>query len=147
LALLWPLVVVSLVIACAASVVFAGTEVRPAISLMIAGGAWVLLATTCNYLLALSISSLTGSRGSAIGLVFAWQFIVSTMLLSLAGLGVARQALQMAALSRLIPAGLQESPPDVVIATMSVGLAFVVVAAWAAVPLIAAAWRTKTRDA
>jgi ABC-type transport system involved in multi-copper enzyme maturation permease subunit len=147
LALLWPLVVVSLIIACGASVAFAGNEARPAISLMIGGGAWVLLATTCSYLLALSVASLTGSRASAIGQVFAWQFIVSAMLLHITGLGVARQALQMTALNRLIPAGLQDSPPDPVIGTMSIGLAFLVVAAWAAIPLAAAAWRTRTRDA
>lgn len=147
LALLWPVVITSIVVISAASVFFAGDRPRPTLSVMVAGGAWVLLATSCNYLLALGVASLTGSRTSAVGQVFAWQFIVSPLLLQVAALGAARQALEMTALSRLMPAQLQESGTAPVISSMPIWLAFLVVAAWAIVPLAPGAWRTKTQDA
>jgi hypothetical protein len=147
LALLWPLVAVAWVIACAASVAFAGNLPSPAMSLMIRGGGWVLLATTSIYLLGLGVASLTASRSTTIGIVLAWLFAVTPLLLQITALGEVRQALQMAALTRFIPTGLQEASPDPVIASMSVGVAILVIAAWAAIPLAAGAWRTRTRDA
>lgn len=147
LALLWPLLAVAWAIACAASVAFAGYFQSPGMSLMIQGGGWVFLATTSIYLLALGVSSLTASRSTTIGIVLAWLFAVTQLLLQIAALGEARQALQMAALTRFIPAGLQEESPDPVIASMSVGVAILVIAAWAAIPLAVGAWRTRTRDA
>jgi hypothetical protein len=147
LALLWPLLAFAWVIACAASVAFAGHLQSPGISLMIQGGGWVFLAATSIYLLALGIASLTASKATTIGIVLAWLFVASQLVLQITGLGVARQALQMAALTRLIPSGLQEQPPDPVVASMSVGVAILVVAAWAAVPLTVGAWHTRTRDA
>jgi ABC-type transport system involved in multi-copper enzyme maturation permease subunit len=147
LALLWPLLGVAWVTACAASVGFAGRLQSPGMWLMIRGGGWVFLSATSIYLLALGIASLTASKATTIGIVLAWLFAVSTLLLSITGLGVARQALQMAALTRLIPSALREDSPDPVIAFMSVGMAILVIAAWAAIPLALGAWRTRTRDA
>jgi hypothetical protein len=147
LALLWPLLAFAWAIACAASVAFAGHLHSPGVSLMIQGAGWVFLATTSIYLLALGVASLNSSRSTTIGIVLAWLFVVTPLLLQIPDLGAARQALQMAALTRFIPAGLQEQPPDSVIASMSVGMAILVVAAWAAIPLAAGAWRTRTRDA
>jgi ABC-type transport system involved in multi-copper enzyme maturation permease subunit len=147
LALLWLLLAVAWLIACAASVAFAGHLATPSISLMLQGGGWVLLATTSIYLFALGVASLTASTSITIGIVLAWLFIVTQLLLQIAALGAAREGLQMVALTRLIPAGLRADPPDPVSATMSVGVAFVVLGAWAVVSLVAGAWRTQTRDA
>jgi hypothetical protein len=147
LALLWPLLAVAWAIACAASVAFAGHLHSPGMSLMVQGGGWVFLAATSIYLLALGVASRNASRATTIGIVLAWMFALTPLLLQLPGLGEARQALQMAALTRLIPPGLEEQPPDPVIASMSVGMALLVVAAWAVIPLVAGAWRTRTRAA
>jgi hypothetical protein len=147
LALLWPLLALAWVIASAASVAFAGNLASPAMSLMIQGGAWVFLAATSIYVLALGVASLTASRSTTVGIVLAWLFAVTQLLLQITGLGAARQALQMSALTRFIPAGLQEQSPDPVIASMSAGVAILVLVAWAVIPLAAGAWRTRTRDA
>lgn len=147
LVLLWLLLAFAWVIACASSVAFAGNLASPGMSLMIQGGGWVFIAATSNYLLALGVASLTASRSTTIGIVLAWLFAMSQLMLQIPGLGAARQALQMAALTRLIPPGLQEQSPDPVIASMSVGVAILVLAAWAVIPLAAGAWRTRTRDA
>ena len=147
LALLWPLVALAWLICCVASVAFAGDLAAPSISLMIAGGAWMLVVTASMYALALGIASGTGSRSAAIGMVLAWQFVVSQLLTQISALGVLRQGIQMAALTRVIPAELLSGPRDPASATMAVGTAIVVLAAWFFVPLAAGAWRTQTRDA
>ena len=147
LALLLALVAFAWAISCAASVALAGNITSPAIPLMMAGGIWVLLVTTSMYLLALGVASLTGSRTAAVGLVLAWQFVLSPLVLGISGLGVIREGIQTAALGRFIPAGLQSGSSDPVSSTMSVGIAALVIVAWAVIPLAAGAWRTKTRDA
>jgi len=148
LALLWPLVTVSWVVAAAGSVLLAGSRPHPGLVVMVQGGAWVLLATTVVYLIALGLASLAGSRSATVGIVLAWQLAVTPLALGAAKLGVLREGLLTAALDRVIPAGLLPGArPDPVSPTMSIAVAAVVIAAWAIIPLAAGAWRTKTRDA
>jgi len=148
LALLWPLVTVSWIVAAAGSVLLAGSHPHPGLVVMVQGGAWVLLATTVVYLIALGLASLAGSRSATVGIVLAWQLAVTPLALGAAKLGVLREGLLTAALDRVIPAGLLTGArPDPVSPTMSIAVAAVVIAAWAIIPLAAGAWRTKTRDA
>jgi len=148
LALLWPLVTVSWIVAAAGSVLLAGSHPHPGLVVMVQGGAWVLLATTVVYLIALGLASLAGSRSATVGIVLAWQLAVTPLALGAAKLGVLREGLLTAALDRVIPAGLLPGArPDPVSPTMSIAVAAVVIAAWAIIPLVAGAWRTKTRDA
>jgi len=148
LALQWPLVTVSWIVAAAGSVLLAGSHPHPGLVVMVQGGAWVLLATTVVYLIALGLASLAGSRSATVGIVLAWQLAVTPLALGAAKLGVLREGLLTAALDRVIPAGLLPGArPDPVSPTMSLAVAAVVIAAWAIIPLAAGAWRTKTRDA
>ena len=148
LALQWPLVTVSWIVAAAGSVLLAGSHPHPGLVVMVQGGAWVLLATTVVYLIALGLASLAGSRSATVGIVLAWQLAVTPLALGAAKLGVLREGLLTAALDRVIPAGLLTGArPDPVSPTMSIAVAAVVIAAWAIIPLAAGAWRTKTRDA
>jgi len=148
LALQWPLVTVSWIVAAAGSVLLAGSHPHPGLVVMVQGGAWVLLATTVVYLIALGLASLAGSRSATVGIVLAWQLAVTPLALGAAKLGVLREGLLTAALDRVIPAGLLPGArPDPVSPTMSIAVAAVVIAAWAIIPLAAGAWRTKTRDA
>jgi len=148
LALLWPLVAVSWAAACAGSVLLAGSHPRPGLAVMAQGGAWVLLAVTVAYLIAMGLASLAGSRPVTAGILLAWQFAVTPLALALSNLGVPREGLLTAALNRTIPAGLLPGQrPDPVGPAMPVTVAAAVIAAWALVPLAAGAWRTCTRDA
>jgi hypothetical protein len=72
---------------------------------------------------------------------------VAQLLLQITALGGARQAIQPAAINRLMPAGLVDGQRDPVSGSMTLVVAIVVVAAWAVIPLVAGAWRTRTRDA
>ena len=148
LAVLWPLVALSWLIAAVGTVLLAGSDPRPDVAVMVQGGAWTLLAVTIVYLIALGLASLSGSRSATVAIVLTWQFAVTTLALDTAKLGVLREGLLTAALDRLLPAGLLPgAPPNPVSPTMSVTLTAVVIAAWAVIPLAAGAWRTTVRDA
>jgi ABC-type transport system involved in multi-copper enzyme maturation permease subunit len=148
LAVLWPLVALSWLIAAVGTVLLAGADPRPGVAVMVQGGAWTLLAVTIVYLLALGLASLSGSRSATVAIVLAWQFAVTLLALDAAKLGVLREGLLTAALDRLLPAGLLPgAPPNPVSPTMSVTVTAVVIAAWAVIPLAAGAWRTTVRDA
>jgi ABC-type transport system involved in multi-copper enzyme maturation permease subunit len=146
LLLLWPLVVMAWVMAGAASIAFAGGLATPDLEQLVAGGAWVLTAITANYLLALGIAAMSGSRTTAVGVVLAWQFVVSQLLVGIAVLGSARRLIELAALTRLIPPSLGTAS-DPVSASMSFGMAALVVVAWSVVALALGAWRTVRLDA
>jgi len=148
LALLWPLVAVAWLIAAVGSVLLAGSDPQPGLTLMAQGGAWALLVTAVAYLIALGLASLSASRAATVGILLAWQFAVTPLVLAVSKLGVLREGLLTAALDRVLPAGLLPGArPDPVSATMSIAVAVVVIAAWAITPLAAGAWRTRTRDA
>lgn len=148
LAVLWPLVALSWLIAAVGSVLLAGSDPRPGAAVIVQGGAWTLLAVTVVYLLALGLASLAGSRSATVATVLAWQFAVTPLALAAAKLGVLREGLLTVALDRLLPAGLLPgAPPNPVSPTMSVTVTAVVIAAWAVIPLAAGAWRTTVRDA
>ena len=148
LALLWPLVAVAWLIAALGSVLLAGSDPQPGLTLMAQGGAWALLATAVAYLMALGLASLSASRAATVGILLAWQFAVTPLALAVSKLGVLREGLLTAALDRVLPAGLLPGArPDPVSATISITVAVAVIAAWAIIPLAAGAWRTRTRDA
>ena len=119
----------------------AGTA-TPAVAVIAKDGAWVLAVTTVMLLGALGISAAIGSRGISIGVILGWQLAVSQVLEEVHVLGVTREALLTAAATRLEPAS-----GAAVLVPMSVAAAVVALAGWTLVPLLAGAWRTRTRDA
>jgi hypothetical protein len=136
LALLLPLVAFAFAIAATASVALAGSGPSPGAGLLLEYAAWVGLATTLAYLLALGVSSLLGSRATAIGVLLAWQLAVAPLLLQT---GKLDPLLSGAALERFEPGEGSVS--------ISLTTAIVLIVAWTLVPLAAGAWRTHTRDA
>ena len=148
LALLWPFVADGWLIAAIGSALLAGGRPRPGIAVMAQGGAWVLLAATVAYLIALGMASLAGSRFMTVGILLAWQFAVTPLALAAAKLGPLREGLLTAGLDRLILVSLLPGArPDPVGAAMPAIVAAVVVTSWVLIPLAAGAWRTSTHDA
>ena len=138
LAPLWPLAAVSWAAACAGSMRLAGSHPRPGLAVLVQGGAWVLLAVTVVYLIALGLASLAGSRSTTAGILLAWQFALTPLALAVANLGVLREGLLTAALNRTIPAGpVPGQRPDPVSPAMSVTVAVAVITAWAIISLAA----------
>jgi len=94
--------------------------------------------------LALAVSAMVGSRGTTIGIVFAWQIVVTPLLLQIKALGPLRDGLLGAATNRLQPSALISGPTEV---RVSLAAAALVLLAWTIVALTFGAWRTVTRDA
>jgi hypothetical protein len=136
LALLLALVALSFAIAAAASMALAAPGRAPGAGLLLRDAAWLALAATVTFCLALGVASLLDSRATAVGLLLAWQLAVAPLLLQS---GKVDFLLPGAALERLQPGG-----PG---ASLSPATAVLVLAAWTLLPLGAGAWRTHTRDA
>jgi hypothetical protein len=144
LGLLLPTVGAGFVITATGSIVFAGSLDAPSASLLAESAAWLALVSGLALVLALGVSSVTGSRGTTIGIVLGWQIVVVPLLLEIGALGSLREGLPGAATDRLEPAALFEGGAAV---PMSLAAAVFVIAAWTVVPLAMGAWRTCTRDA
>lgn len=153
LALIVPIVGGAFAVTATASSVFTGADrtashgvqevSAPAASLLLESAGWLGLMTAVSFVLALGVSSLVSSRGTAIGVLLAWWLVAMPVLQAMGKLGSLREALPDSALERLGPAALM---PDSAI-PMSLAAAVAVVLAWLVVPLAAGAWRTATRDA
>jgi hypothetical protein len=154
LALLVPIVGAAFAITATASSVFTGAPRpssegvqdfgAPSASLLLETAGWLGLMTALALVLSLGVSSLIGSRGTAIGVLLAWWLVAMPLLQSLSTLGSLRAGLLWSATERLRPAELAVTDAAV---SMSLAAAIVVAVAWAAVPLAAGAWRTVARDA
>jgi hypothetical protein len=142
LALLIPAVGAGFAVTATASRVLAGSAEAPGGTLLLGTAGWLLLMTSVSLALALGVSSLVGSRGTAIGVLLAWWVVATPVLLMVSLLGVLREGLVAAALDRVAP----EAIADDVMST-SLVTAVVVLVAWTAVPLALGAWRTATQDA
>jgi ABC-type transport system involved in multi-copper enzyme maturation permease subunit len=137
-----PMIVAAYLVSLAFTYGLAGGLATPGLGEVVRDGIWLLAFTTVGLLGALGVSSVIGSRGIAIGVLLGWQLAVSQILENISQLGVIREGLLTSAAQRLDP-----FPGDTVVVSMSVAAAVVTMAAWAIVPLLAGAWRTRTRDA
>jgi hypothetical protein len=144
LALVWAFVGAGFLVTATASNVFSGSLRQPGWTLLVETAAWLALTSGLALVLALSVSSIVGSRGTTIGIVFAWQIVVTPLLLPIKALGSLREGLAGAATERLRPDALLSSPTEV---RMSIAAAAVALVAWTVVALALGAWRTVTRDA
>jgi ABC-2 family transporter len=144
LAVLWAFIGAGFVVTATASNVFSGSLPQPSWTLLLETAAWLALVGGLSLVLALAVSSIVGSRGTTIGIVFAWQIVVTPILLQIKVLGSLRESLLGAATERLRPSVLVAGPTEV---RMSIAAAAVGVIAWTIVALAFGAWRTVTRDA
>ncbi|HEX6699896.1 MAG TPA: hypothetical protein VF101_04120 [Gaiellaceae bacterium] len=134
-------------LAAVATVVFAGSLPAPSTGLLVSAEAWLMLSSAFWFALALGVASLVGSRSMTIGGMLAFRLAVSPLVLSIGPLGAAREAVPGAAIERLAPHAVREFTRQATAIPMSVGIAELVLVAWAAAALALGAWRTMTRDA
>ena len=130
-----PYVLAAAATASVASVALPSSEPTPGVLLMVEYAGWLGLALLTGFAIAVGVGSLLSGR-VAIGLLLAWQFILTPLLL---GTGKLDPVLVAAALRRIEPG----SPDD----SVSGGVALLTIAAWTVIPLLAGAWRTARRDA
>lgn len=143
LVLLLPLATAGFVTAVLASIVLAGDEPTPGLRLFVASGAWLGLAATLTFVLALGVSSVVGSTGPSIAILLGWQLLLGPLVLRIDSLGVVRDLLPGAGVIALVPDALElQTAISMSPAAIAANLVL-----WTVAPLAAGAWRTNTRDA
>ena len=142
-------------VAVAAAYAFHGSAAAPSATLAVEFAAWVALATVVQATLAVGIASLTGSRSITLVAVIGWNTVATGILYLATFVGPLRDLVLLIALGDLFP-GQQvgtRAHPGSSIALNNFKLpmpsitAVAVAAAWALIPVIAGAWRTRTLDA
>jgi hypothetical protein len=139
----------------AAAWAFHGSAPAPSARLAIEFAAWVALATVVQTTLAVGIASLTGSRSVTLVAVIGWNTVATGILYLATFLGPVRDLVLLIALGALFPGqqvGTRAHPGSSIALNnfklpMSAIVAVVVILAWAVIPTVAGAWRTRTHDA
>jgi ABC-2 family transporter protein len=144
LGLLLPFVAAAFAVTATAATVLAGSLEGPSNTLIAQSFGWLVLMASASLLLALGVSSLVGSRGTSIGILFGWSIVASPLLLQIGSLGFLREGILRAATQRFEPASILGEGPRV---STSLAVAAAVVLAWTILSLGLGAWRTSTRDA
>lgn len=142
-------------VAVAAAYAFHGSAAAPSASLAFEFAAWVALATVVQTTLAVGIASLTGSRPVTLVTVIGWNTIATGILYLASFLGPVRDLVLLIALGDLFPGqqvGTRAHPGSSIALNnfklpMPAVTAVLVILAWAVIPAVAGAWRTRTRDA
>jgi len=139
----------------AAAYAFHGSAAAPSAGLALEFAAWVALATVVQTTLAVGIASLSGSRPVTLIVIIGWN-TVATGILYLAGfLGPVRDLVLLIALGSLFPgqqSGTRANTGSSIALNnfklpMPAAVAVLVILAWAVIPAVLGAWRTRTRDA
>jgi hypothetical protein len=130
-----PYVLVAAALASVASVALTSSEPKPGALLMVEYAGWLGLALLTGFALAVGVGSLLSGR-VAIGLLLAWQFILTPLLLETGKLD-----------PLLVPAALRRIEPGSANDSVSPTVAVLTIVAWTVIPLLAGAWRTARRDA
>ena len=82
-----------------------------------------------------------------IGTLLAWRLALTPLLASISALGVVREVVPGVALERLAPTALGDAVRQGAAVGMSTAAIAGVLVLWAAIALVAGAWRDTTRDA
>ena len=131
----------------AAFVLADGTPTPDGASLLIGAG-WLAAVGVLNYAVTLGIAALVQSRGTAIGIMIAWELAGSRVIERITAFGGARQLVSSVAIDRFLPGAtdtIQLNRVDSISVTL--GGAIAVVLAWIVVATALGVWRTATQDA
>ena len=142
-------------VAVAAAYAGHGSAQAPTAGLALEFAAWVALSTAVQATLTVGIASLTGSRPVALVAVIGWNTIATSILYLASFLGPVRDLVLLMALGGLFPGqqvGTRAHPGSSIALNnfklpMPVTAAVVVILAWAVIPAVVGAWRTRTQDA
>jgi ABC-type transport system involved in multi-copper enzyme maturation permease subunit len=146
LALCWAIVVSAYALVLLGTFVFAGDLPTPDGALILNGLGFLLLSTGVICAVAVGFASLTTSKPAAIIALIAWQLIASPVIVGIESLGSPRKFVLSQALVHFSPMSLADGGGRHA-ATMSGGVALLVIVLWLAVFLGLGAWRTRTMDA
>jgi hypothetical protein len=141
LAVLFPLVATGFVIAVAGAFALAGDKPAPTGSEVWRYAAYLVAITSVDVAIAIGLSAFASSR-VVVGVLIAWNAIVSHLLIQIPSLGGARKYIDVAAAQHFLPTGANDR-----VIPMSSAAAVVILVAWAAVFQRAGRWWVLRRDA
>jgi hypothetical protein len=118
--------------------------IAPAAGLLAKCAAWLVLLAVVSFALSLGVASVVGSTGGSIAVLLALWLVATPLVTNLEALNWLEDALMVAGLDRFLPRELTAGGPTGLLPATS---AVAVLLAWSALPLLAGAWRTMTRDA
>lgn len=133
------LVLVLLSAAAGYVVLAAGSE-----PLVLAYAGWLGVVAAVSFALSLGVAALVGSAAQSIAGLLALWLIVTPLIQSAETLDWLQDSLVISGLDRIMPTALIEGDP---VYPLSLATAIGILVAWTAIPLLAGAWRTMTRDA
>lgn len=143
LALIVPMALAGFVVGTATCFAFASGLPTPSPSQVAWYASFILASAALTCVLGLGLAELVGSRGIAVGILLGWFLAGERLILAISSLGRAREGLGGVAVDRLRPLLTAGDTRDLSISLLA---ALAVLAAWLAVPVIAATWRAQTRD-
>jgi hypothetical protein len=118
--------------------------IAPATGVLVKCAAWLVLVAVVSFALSLGVAAVVGSTGGSIAALLALWLVVNPLLQNLERLHWLRDLFVIAGLDRFLPPDLTVGVPTGLLPATS---AVAVLLAWSALPLLAGAWRTMTRDA
>lgn len=139
-AVVLPVVGITAVLTGVASVGLAGSLEAPGAGALLAGTTGILVAGAFSAAVAVGVSVLVGSRAQVIGILLAFYFAISPLLIAMGTLGDLRQAIPEVAATRI---GDLPVSGDVPVGLLT---AVLVITAWSVVALGLGAWRTRNRE-
>jgi hypothetical protein len=116
----------------------------PTTATLVESGLWLALVGAVSFGLAFGAASVIGSTGSSIAILLGLWLVVTPLAQSFDPDGWLFDVLVLAGLDRVMPEAMRVGDPAT---QMSLAAGIAVVVAWTAIPLLAGAWRTLTRDA
>ena len=147
LLLLLPMLAVGFLLEVAAAFILAGGTPTPDAATILTGFGWLMAVAVLNYTVALGLAALLRARGTAIGLLIAWQLAASRLLEGISNFGNWRGLISSVATDRFLPGATDVITLRRDAITLSLGAAIAVVIAWIAVATALGVWRTATQEA
>jgi len=141
LAVFLPMLAAGFALALAGAFLFAGSRPAPTGSDVAHIAVYIVLATGINITLAIGLAAFMSSR-IVVGVLIAWNAIVSHILISIGALGSARKLIDVAAAENFAPRHMIDNHLG-----MSNVTALIVLVVWGALFMLAGRWWTVRRDA
>jgi ABC-type transport system involved in multi-copper enzyme maturation permease subunit len=131
-----------------ATFIFAQGTPTPDVASLLIGFGWLVAMTVLNLTVTLGLAALLGARGTAIGVMIAWELAGSRIIERISAFGGWRSLVSSVSLDRFLPGATDTvalGRTDTI--TVTIGLAVAVVVGWIVISSALGVWRTATQDA
>jgi hypothetical protein len=148
LMLLLPMLALGYALEVVAAFVLAGGTPTPTAADVLSGAGWLACIGVLDLTVTLGLGALVQSRGTAIGLMLAWELAGSRIVERISAFGGWRSLVSTVATDRFLPGATDTvalGRGDTM--TVTLGAAIAVVLAWIVVTTALGVWRTATQDA